>query len=81
MAALLAVSAAERRQMSRDLGFLAQHYFDFCPRDPRTLDDEELQRIRKLYPEPFQYIVGPASRSVERRVGDERVRAALKVRA
>jgi hypothetical protein len=81
MDALLAVHAVEeRQQLCRDLGFLARHYFDFCPRDPHTLDDPELQRLRNLYPEPFQHIIGPATRSVERRVGNERVRAALEVR-
>jgi hypothetical protein len=75
MDALLAVPSADgREQMSRDLAFLARHYFDFCPEDFASLAPAARQRIRSLYPEPFRRIMAAALAPV----ADGRVRAVLK---
>jgi hypothetical protein len=78
MDALLAVPVADdRTRMSRDLTYLARHYFDFCPDDPASLTAAERSRIRSLYPEPFQRIMAPAVMREEVFVADRRVRLAL----
>jgi len=78
MDALLAVSSPEERErLARDLVFLARHGLDFGPRDPGTLENTDLERIRGLYPEPFRSIIGPALVSGESGAMDERLRAAL----
>lgn len=70
-------SGADRGRLSRDLRFLAQHYFDFCPAAFGTLDAVDAERIRALYPEPFRYIMGPALVRGEARAAEARVAAAL----
>jgi hypothetical protein len=78
--ALVAIpSPRDRERISKDLAFLARHYFDFCPEDVLALEAADRGRIRSLYPEPFQRVMAPAL--VDRRealLADRRVRAALK---
>lgn len=78
MDALLAVSSpGGREQTARDLTFLANHYFDFCPGDFATLEPNARERIRSLYPEPFRAIMASALVPGEASLADGRVRAAL----
>ena len=78
MEALVSVPTGDgRRQLARDLTFLARHYFDFGPGDLAALDSGEQQRIRALYPEPFQRIMAPALVPGEAKAADGRARSAL----
>src|SRR5262249_45076671 len=74
VAALLAATPDERESMSRDMAALARHYFDFCP---DNLAEQAREQLHALYPEPFRYIMAPATLSCERASTDRRVRAAL----
>jgi hypothetical protein len=64
-------------RMCEDLRFLAQHYFDFCPRDPNTLKASDLERIVALYPRPFQHVFGPAVQRGEQPAAERRLHALL----
>jgi hypothetical protein len=53
MRALLAVEAGERRALAEDLAALAQHYFDFLPRDLGLQEPGRRERLRNLFDEVF----------------------------
>jgi hypothetical protein len=63
--------------MCEDLRFLAQHYFDVCPRDPKTLKASDFRRIVGLYPKPFQHVFAPAVHRVEQSAAEQRLHALL----
>ena len=70
-------SASERQQMARALARLARHSFDFCPEDLSNLEDEERERLRRLYPAPFKFVMESALLRSERAKADGRVQQAL----
>jgi hypothetical protein len=77
--ALLAVpSQQDRETMSKDLAFLARHYFGFCPVDFRSLEAAERERICLLYPQPFRRIMAPALVHGEALIANRRVQTALR---
>jgi hypothetical protein len=77
--ALLAVeSADDRERLAKDLAFLAQHYFDFCPKEVGTLEPGGYERIRALYPQPFRHLMAPAMIRGESAKADLRVEDALR---
>lgn len=67
----------ERRRRAEDLAFLARHYFDFGPDALAARPSADRQRIRSLYPEPFQRTLGPALVPGEEAAADARARSAL----
>ena len=76
--ALLAIpSPDDRERFAHDLRFLARLYFDMGSRDIATWDDVTRDRIRALYPAPFQRLLAPSLLRGEARAADERVRSAL----
>lgn len=76
--AMLAVpSDLDRERLFADLTVLARHYFDFGPTDFATLTNADRQRIRALYPEPFQRLLAPALVCGEAGPANRRVCAAL----
>jgi hypothetical protein len=70
-------SVSERERMARDLARLARHSFDFCPEALSTLADEERQRLRRLYPAPFKFVIESALMGSERAEAERRVERAL----
>lgn len=76
--ALLALPSPQaRRDLASDLGFLAAHYFDFCPRDLATLSVAQRARVSALYPAPLRDLLGPALVGSEAKLAEQRVCAAL----
>ena len=67
MRALLAVEPGERRALAGELAALAQHYFDFLPRDLGLEEPGRRARLRKLFDEVFL----PAMRCAVVRVDGE----------
>lgn len=63
--------------LATDLAWLARHWFDFCPDDPRELDAHSRTRIAALYPEPFCSLVSPATVPGEGLLGHCRIQIAL----
>ncbi|HKO51562.1 MAG TPA: hypothetical protein VJV79_27825 [Polyangiaceae bacterium] len=70
-------SAAERERMASDLARLARHSFDFYPEDLSALESHEREQLRRLYPAPFQSVLGSALLRSERADAERRVQGAL----
>ena len=66
-----------RCRAAADLARLARHLFDFCAKDLNTLEAEERQRLRQLYPDPFNALLTSALTRAERREAAARVQRAL----
>jgi len=70
-------SPEDREQFAHDLRFLARLYFDVGSGDVATLDGAARDRIRALYPAPFQSLLAPSLLRGEAGPADQRVRKAL----
>jgi len=70
-------TAPARQRAAADLAILAGHLFDFCARDLSGLTEEERQRVRRLYPEPFNTLLGSALLSGERVAAARRMQLAV----
>jgi hypothetical protein len=51
---------AQREQLTDDLTFLSRHAFDFAPQPLGAVEPAAQERIRALYPDPFERLIGPA---------------------
>lgn len=51
---------AQREQLVSDLTFLARHAFGFAPKPLGSVEPAAQERIRALYPDPFERLIGPA---------------------
>lgn len=69
---------ADRKRASMDLASLARHYFDFCPDDYGRLGEDDIARLRALYPEPFRRAMRPALIPGESIAADRRVQTAFR---
>jgi hypothetical protein len=50
----------QRQQLATDLAFLSQHAFDFMAKPLGAIEPAAQHRIRALYPNPFERLIGPA---------------------
>ena len=66
-----------RKRLARDLAWLTRYSIDFCPRELSTLEAEELEILRQLYPAPFNSLMGSALDRSERAEAERRVQRAL----
>jgi hypothetical protein len=57
---LEATPPAQRAQLASDLSFLSRHAFEFAPQPLGSVDPAAQSRIRALYPDPFERLIGPA---------------------
>jgi hypothetical protein len=57
---LEATPPAQRAQLASDLTFLSRHAFEFAPKPLGSVDPAAQSRIRALYPDPFERLIGPA---------------------
>lgn len=78
MQALLETEPPDREPQAARLASLARHYFDFCAADYSMLAAPARQKLRSLYPDPFEYLLAPATTVGEFRLAHQRVRAALR---
>jgi hypothetical protein len=60
MQRLEATPPAQRAQLASDLSFLSRHAFEFAPKPLGSVDPAAQSRIRALYPDPFERMIGPA---------------------
>lgn len=60
MRALLAVPPPAREPLAHDLGALAQHFFDFLPRDLGLAQPARREELRRLFVEVFLPALRPA---------------------
>jgi hypothetical protein len=66
-----------RQTAANDLTRLARHLFDFGGKDLSTLEPREQQRVRALYPAPFNTLLRSALMRSERKEAEARVQRAL----
>jgi hypothetical protein len=50
----------ERQQLASDLTFLSHHAFEFGQKPLGSVEPAAQERIRALYPNPFERLIGPA---------------------
>jgi len=55
------------------LASLARHSFDFCADDLQGLEEGDRERLDRLFPTPFDSLLGPALRARERAKAKQRV--------
>jgi len=66
-----------RKRVARDLAWLTRYWIDFCPQDLSTLEAEERELLRQLYPAPFNALMGSTLDRSERAEAERRVQRAL----
>src|SRR6478609_6253839 len=69
--------ASAQKRAAADLTFLARHLFDFCSTDLSNLASEDRERVRALYPAPFDSLLGSALQTQERAAATLRLQQAL----
>ena len=69
--------ASAQKRAAADLTFLARHLFDFCGKDLSSLASEDRERVRALYPAPFDSLLGSALQAQERAAATQRMQRAL----
>jgi hypothetical protein len=70
-----------RKRVARDLAWLTRHLVDFCPKDLSTLEAEERELLRQLYPAPFNSLLESSLARSERAQAAQRVQRALSASA
>jgi hypothetical protein len=70
-------TTTQREQLARDLTFLSHHAFDFVPKSLGAVEPAARERIRALYPNPFERLIGPALARGEAPAVKARLSAAL----